>query len=705
LASAVLLFGASTVRAQREFPTDKALVDAAATQLDRDTAALMMKRTEGVASPVLEMEIDLRIIERWLLNTASAAKAASEEQIIAQMRWVQLDRAILALDATLQQAPAAFSQSQKDAASRLHQLSYKLGDSPDAARVDATCRDVGTLMLLASNAVAQDPRKLPIMRPARLVALRSTTPVASTAEAAQPTVAQLTDAARRLAVSQTLRQQLLTLANTAAESARDPAHAKETATLTATLSDAVEIASGLAAGAVSEVARDQMDAQLSEGLALFSDARTRSAGETRIASMNQYRQVLERENRLRLTPEQRGKFASALAYAQANLDQSSKVLDLLEKFVVQSARLDALPKTPPSIPALKKSSEDVRTQCQQHRDAFYAASAIAPSASPAAATPTGPEAMEVQLNDLRQEIDLADSLQQMPAAIDVLQNTYKAKPFGALERKAIASAVAAASSQRSAARLEAIHALNDISHLASIAGPVPEKLVSEVPLSIAQLYAGGPLEKIAAKHALLISNTASQLALGQDVDKTTWSRIQNMRDLDNALRLSARFEAALGKWGDMTRWADVQFNADQLHAATAPLQSMMVAAYAGFMADTSASLDAFVKYHARYVPLMKLAVADASFSADCAALPGGLEGALSQLQTPLIDPHFNAERFTSYALPIMMSIDDANTDGNIVFDVSRLIRDQLHISSKLDDEVPAVAPRDAPPAKAMNPHG
>jgi len=84
------------------------------------------------------------------------------------------------------------------------------------------------------------------------------------------------------------------------------------------LADGVDLAKGLSGTtAFSQQARGEIETQLSEGLALFNDTRTRTAGQKRIEQLGQYRDVLNRIGRSSLSPDQRAALGPAIATTTA----------------------------------------------------------------------------------------------------------------------------------------------------------------------------------------------------------------------------------------------------------------------------------------------------------------------------------------------------------------------------------------------------
>jgi len=672
-----------------EFPSAKLLMSDRLEQLDHDIAGLIMKRAETPAAGLayLEMDIDLRITERWLLTQACAAKPESDMQILAFLRAHQLEQATANFDEALKQsAGQAPTITQAEGLKRLHQATFGFGDLENAPSPDAICHDVGAFLVLAANPTPSDSKRLPAMRPPKDPRQAPATREAATQPAGNSrTLTQLGDAASRAAVSQALRQELIALVARAVQLHAETSTDKESLATMKVLGDAVDTAQGLTGGGLPAQARDDIDSRLAEGLALFSDPRTRAAGQERVDSLTQYRQLVVRIDKLKITPEQRQKLAPAFTWVQANAESGAHVLDVMEKYLGQVKRYDALPKPNAAAQVLKKAMDDIRTQCDSQRDAFMA---MAPALGATGAISSTPEGLESAGNDLKASIDIYELLLEMPGAIDMLQNTYKPKPFGVLEKHICACAAAAVMpTMKSPAKSEAMKVLNEVISLVKIA--TPEHSYVDIPVGVGQHYAGGQLAVVEQKFSALLAAAVSQFANGQDLDKAVMANLNGLRQLDAGLRLAARFEAALGNWDELQRWGDWQLTADQLRDAAIPYQTLLLAGYSGFASATRGPMDDFSKQSGRYAGLMKLVILDSSFATACSTLPGGLQGDLARLVSPMDGQPFALERYVSYAVPIMQ----ATKEPEVADFIAAVIAKRLHergISGRLDD-LPPVA--------------
>ena len=174
---ASFILTASAIAAEpATFPAVKPLMAERVASIEHDIAALILHRAETPAAqqPVVDLQIDLRILERWLLLQASDAKPESEQQIQAFLRSSQLATASDGLEDALKQSVShAMTHTQSEAMLRLHQLTYNLPDGKGTASADGkpaltlddVCRQTGEAMLDVISPQPIDPKAVPVMRP------------------------------------------------------------------------------------------------------------------------------------------------------------------------------------------------------------------------------------------------------------------------------------------------------------------------------------------------------------------------------------------------------------------------------------------------------------------------------------------------------------------------------------------------------------
>ena len=235
---------------------------------------------------------------------------------------------------------------------KLHQLTYKLPEVNKGDVIDETCQTVARALILAANPTGEEVKHLPPMRP---------TPNPGPAQRPPPaprTLEDLTARAKEVQVSPALKRQLTRPSPRPASpptrrkipSAQDDAKlAYDMVGAAVDLSDGLEKSTGIDA-----VARTKIEQQLTDGLALFSDARTRTAGRRRIAALSQYRATLIRVQNLHLPAALQQKLAPAFVWINSNPETGGKVLESIEAYLQLCERYDTR-KPPAALPLnLKK---------------------------------------------------------------------------------------------------------------------------------------------------------------------------------------------------------------------------------------------------------------------------------------------------------------------------------------------------------------
>ena len=173
---------------------------------------------------------------------------------------------------------AACRPAQIEGLSKLHQLTYKLTPIKTIAEIDETCRLVATDLILAANPAPSAVKNLPPMRPQPL-------PESSPQSGPKPrTLTQLRREPTPCRFPPRLKRQLIGLSGVADAAAADPKAQEQASSLYDTLSAVIDLSDGIEKNTgIDPAARPKIEQQLTEGLALFTDPRTRSAGAQRIA--------------------------------------------------------------------------------------------------------------------------------------------------------------------------------------------------------------------------------------------------------------------------------------------------------------------------------------------------------------------------------------------------------------------------------------
>lgn len=610
-------------------------------QVERDIAVRIMRRGDlaGDKRARLELEIDLRIILRVFLQLASDAKPETDQQAIAWLRAKQLHAALRGLEDAVAQEGLGMSPTQKDAMAQVHKLSFSATDLKKDARQDDFCRSLALAMVNVVNATPVDSKLVVTMRPKPIAA----PPVENRDHPA--TVAELVEQMQKLAaLSVPLRQQLMSLAQ-ATTSATDQ---KESATLYNLLSQSVSLARGLQGNtAVTPEARTTIESQLAEGLALYSDPRTRDSGKARVDALGQYRAILGRIGRMGLSRDQMDQLSPALAWAQANPEAGGRFMAMIEQYINFCGQWDGLPAG--AVPApLKKPMDELVTQFSKQRAEFMR------DASRVGTSGANLGEMEGHLDEMKRLLGVTEDLRAAGPSMDAL-NALKLKPVGALEKKVKIAADAAAVPTKSPTRNDADKYLNSLHTLTQLSQSLNARPLNDVPAGIATTWGGGKVSAFEAKWQAIIVDLANSLVTGAlELDKAKVARLETALAMGDALRVAAQLDAALAKAPLLARWVDWSIDPATLNAVMSVYREALAGAFAGYATDNMESVDRWNRMLGRYFPLIMLITRDAAYADACQTMPIGFGADISRLATKLEGEPFGTERYTSYALSLWM---------------------------------------------------
>lgn len=650
----------------------KALLAGETDTLDRELAARMLRRPDltGNARAKLELEIDLRIIQASLVALAEQAKFSSNEQVAAWIRAKQFRDAVRGVEGALTQ-DAITSPSQKDALGRIRKLSFTAAKLKPGKDLDAFCKEAAIAMANAVNATPVNAGTMVVMRPKPLGG--------QSTGGGPPTVAELTQQVQMLAaVSVPLRQQLLALASSAGAPSKDD-DAKATYDV---LSESVDLARGLQSNtAVTPDARENIEAQLAQGIALFSDPRTRGAGRRKIAALGQYRQTLARVEKMSLTADQMARFAPALAWARANPEAGAKVLGMIEQYLRLVGQWDTLTRDTSVAMSLRRPLEDLKAQFAKQRSAFA-------QQAPHVGAEASVDDLQQDVSELQRLYEITDDLVAMTSSLDTL-NAYRPRPAGSLERKVATAATAAVGPAGSTNRADGHKYLHSVHELAGLARRLAARPLSDLPETVAQGWAGGKVASFETKWKSIVAESAGDLASGKiELDKAKLVRLRTALALQETLRNARPLEEALAKTADLSRWVDWTIEPPALSALIGVYKDATAAAVAGFVADNSDAMERWKRLKVSYDPVAALILRDAAYAAQCEGLPIGLAGDLSRLATPLENAPFATERFASYSIGLWNALEQAGQEAvaeRVLADQAKRIRADLKLVTPKDE--------------------
>ncbi len=622
-----------------------AFLDERLERLDRELAATAIQRAQVPPDQVarIDLEIDLRILQRWTWDQMSKAQSA-DLQCALYARGLALEHAAeqvrhyLAARPGLPPAP-----TQTAAMARLHELTFTLEDLEDMAALDKIARHMGAALL---EVVAEQPVDLRTIPPMRPRPLPRPTRQREQQDDAPPTPGELIQHAHLMTVSQPLRAQLVAVGRAAEEAAGIPQMREEADRLHKLLIEATELAEGLASNtAVAPEERMRLESQLTEALALSADRRLKSAGDARMAALRPYRQTLTRVGRLQLTPEQRTRLAAALNYAQNNPDQADAVFSALDRHRHLQERYRALPPESPSEPHLRRAIDELRRQFGQSDGQFYEVAARMGAGGIFASTP---EELAGELEHMQRSMELLEILHRLPQLVQALAE-YRPRPPGGLERRVATAAVAAAAVVDNAQRQTNEAALRGIAQLGTLAEELARQPLSSLDASQAQPFTGGQAAAFDERWRGLVQELASAAASGAVLDPDKLDRLRQFKRIIDGVRDGIELVRGEVNWAALSRWADWTMHPDDFTSMLTPLQHELRTAVEAVASGQGHDLGGFQRRRDRYAPIIAFVRRANQYADQVGQLPTGLTGSCAKLMTPMAGQPFATERFAGLA--------------------------------------------------------
>lgn len=639
----------------------KPVIEADLSALDDELAQYIQFRgdVQPDAAARLELLIDLRVTARWLLSAALAEKPESELQIAAMLRANELLQTAATLTELFKTMPKP-TAPQLDGMARIHALTYKLPELKQVKQADEVCREIGSLLVTAAGPLPPEVRQIPLMRPNPIARGEVATPKA-TQPAAQDPLAR----GNQLAVSPALKRQVLNLLtqsiNAQADAKADPKKSPEAAAMTAAANRALDLAEALSRGtAVDGTTRPLLEQRLADGIALYSDPRTRGSGQSRLSSLDDYARTIGRIRRMNLRPDQQQKLTPVFAWAGENPDQSGALMATIESYLEVSAKLDARAAgTPAQLPPKEaKAVADAIKAATDQRDAFLNDAAVLGKPGQT----VDATSLASRLDAMKQSIASAETYEAVPRSLQTLL-AFKPRPTGGLERRFAGLMTALNDPRASAAKDEATKTLADMVRLAELAAEEP---TAPVPQDVQALYAKGKLAAFEARRRDLVTELASELASGQKaLTPGKMQRLQEMRELRAVLAEAATFELVVRRAEALSRWVDWRIDPAELTAIITPYRDAIGSLFDAYSNPADPTPPVSLKpLRDRYGPIMKLVVRQLPYGDACSALPTGLAGHVGRLMTPMDAQAFADERYAAYAIKLWKRFTDAsNTES------------------------------------------
>lgn len=658
---------------QAPLPSAASMIAPQASSLEDDLAQLVQKR-DGVPAamlPWLELKIDSRIFARWLLTQAGAGREQDSQQIGGYLHSLSMLAVIPIVDDYASKQSAEPNSVQSVGMSRLHQLTFQLKHADNIAALDAACASVaGDIQIIITPMQGGD--RLPAFVAMRPDVAPSSAPIeVSIAEQHGPkTIDELAALARQASVSPALRRELIAMATLAQQAQADSDHPQEAQTLRSELADALDLVAGLQTNiAVTTQERGQIESQLCDALALFGDPRVREAGRARLASLDKYRQLLGRVEKMRVPPELTDALSPALTWVHDHPDLGDKVLGALERFVALHVAHGARPQQPEEFASLRpndplrRAYEEVNKQfIKAHADFLGAAAALgsamgATRDGASTSAGSGPEALGDRASEMSRLEDLLDLLAALPKTIQTLE-AFKPRPTGAIQRRVNSMLFTVESAMKSPTRDEATKQLAELNELSDLADQLSSQTVATLSPAVAQAYTGDQLAGLETKWKSMVMEMAGAFCINQPIDSDKLNRLKAARGLLEALAPAADMEAAFAQPAALAKWADWTITPQQMQTLMEPYQQAMSQAFAGFISENPDALVAFARLRTGYEPMMALFARTGALADGCAPLPEGTVGLLSRLATPYERAPFAEQRFASFIAALAGSADE-----------------------------------------------
>ncbi|MGA2501941.1 MAG: hypothetical protein ABSH20_29725, partial [Tepidisphaeraceae bacterium] len=521
LTGGMLLCGSPLYSAQKQPGSDavplKAIFEEQAEQSENEAAQRMMLRPDMAGDRLsrLELDIDLRILHRWVCNLAAAAQPSSDPQIGARLRAHLIQEAIGLVDELCQTQGGKLTAAQAAAAARIHEITFVLPGTAGVKEMDDVCRRTGVAIGLMAGL---NEKKLAPMRPKLVLPER---PPRNTE---RRTPAELAAEASQLAVSPQLRTQLVALG---AAVARPEADNQLVPMLETCLETAKALQTNLA---VSAEERQQMEARLAEGVALFLDPRTRDAGRGHIQAQHTYRVVVSRIRRLNLSREQMDHLSPLLRWVGEHPDESIKVLSSLDRAGNARVRFAGRAKNPNPIQGLAKPLAELEKQFPLAADRFTEGAVNLPQGG----TGNIPAALDLLADEVVRVGDLIERLDNMPKIMETLL-AFKPRGGNVLDKRIAQLALAASNAAPSTQRSDAIAVIADLARLARHAEELSSFQLGDVS-GLEKRWTGGRLALFDTKWRQIIADQTSAIALGGNADPAKLARLPQALTLLEALK-------------------------------------------------------------------------------------------------------------------------------------------------------------------------
>jgi hypothetical protein len=601
-------------------------------RLENELATLIQKRSETPANdqPYHELKIDLRIMQRWLVQQLTQADPFSDAQAVYWLRHRDMNDLIATVDGwAIGQGGKPATRVQVESMAAIHKLTYDLKPVTSVAELDAVLVPLRGPLL---RSLGDQTGKAADMRPDMpKVALDK--PAADQPQSAEPpSLDQLSTTVTRLTISIPLRQQLL-----AAVAATRQAEGDEQAALLDMLRSAVELASALQSNVAVDVAsRPVIEAQLGEAVSLYSDPRLRDAAETRLKGLSQYRELAGRVSSLPLAPDTVRALAPAFAYARANPADSATVLGAIETYAGIEQKLAAL-KPAESSDLISRTSQAQFKQLLDLRAGFLE---DAEKLGGGGMFASAPKDLADRIAAMNKTASMLDILKRHPQTMTTL-GALKPRPTGGLERRATQALVKLATDD------DAQQFITNLDKLATTWTNAQQSLATPIPAEIMQKYANTTWEAFQTRVRDVVTEAANAAASTGTLDGAKVDSITRLLGVIDRMRALGELETRLSVDAAVNRWADCAMDDDKLTKLLDSYRNDFAQIVTDTLAGTGGEKEA-QRLTRRYQGLLNTLDLIARAAEPCQQLPAGPMGQVARLTTPSDKAPYAHVRYLSF---------------------------------------------------------
>jgi hypothetical protein len=247
---------------------------------------------------------------------------------------------------------------------------------------------------------------------------------------------------------------------------------------------------------------------------------------------------------------------------------------------------------------------------------------------------------------MRQLIDAMRAIDRINKSIQAL-DAFKPRPRGMLERRSASSLADLGSIVSTDRRDQAMRFVLDVDRLWRVTASF-EGANTAANTTMLKQYVGDHAETMEARRTALISDLATQIGSGKQLERLQIARLESLSSVVNSLGEAAKIDSAIAQQDVLTRWVDWTITSDRLNSLLTPYHQSIRDALEAFSSDNTAALNHWPEIHARYEPVISNVLRVTEYASACSKLPTGYFAECGKLMTPLDAQPFEAERRLSF---------------------------------------------------------